>query len=99
LLEKAAEAYNLRDIIPCTACRYCMDCPSGVDIPGMFELYNGYAVSKNKEGFLEAYNEINVGERADCCTACGLCAPLCPQSIDIPGKMEKIKNLVAKFSK
>ena len=99
LLEKAAEAYNLRDLIPCTACRYCMDCPSGVDIPGMFELYNGYVVSKNKEGFVSAYNDSDAGERADSCTACGQCAPLCPQSIEIPEKMEMIKNLVAKFSK
>jgi uncharacterized protein len=99
LLAKAAEAYNVRDLIPCTACRYCMDCPSGVDIPGMFELYNGFVMSKNKAGFVEAYLETKADERADNCIVCGQCAPRCPQSIDIPGKLEMIKNLVEKFSK
>ncbi len=99
LLEKAAEAYNLRDLIPCTACRYCMDCPSGVDIPGMFELYNGYVISKNKEGFLEAYMETQADLRADNCIVCGQCAPRCPQAIEIPEKLEMIKNLAEKFGK
>lgn len=99
IVDKAAQAYNLKDLIPCTACRYCMDCPSGVDIPGMFELYNSYVVSKNKEGFLNAYNETESGERAENCIACGACVPLCPQGIDIPGKMEMIKGLIEKFGK
>jgi len=99
VVEKAAEAYNLKDLIPCTNCRYCMDCPSGVDIPGMFELYNGYVMSKNKEDFVRMYNETFEGERAENCIACGTCAPHCPQSIDIPGKLGIIKDLIEKLKK
>ncbi len=99
IIEKAAEAYNLKDLIPCTSCRYCMDCPSGVNIPGMFELYNSYVMSKNKEGFVRMYNDTLDGERAEYCISCGTCAPHCPQNIDIPEKLGMIKGLVGKFAK
>ena len=35
-LEKALEVYRKTKLIPCTGCRYCMDCKQGVDIPKMF---------------------------------------------------------------
>ena len=97
VLEKAAEAFNLKDLIPCTACRYCMDCPFGVDIPGVFKLYNDYVVSKNKEEFLMAYTKTKTDSGAQKCTKCGQCAPRCPQFIDIPGQLETINNLVEKM--
>jgi predicted aldo/keto reductase-like oxidoreductase len=97
VVEKAAEAYNLKDLIPCTACRYCMDCPSGVDIPGVFKLYNSYVASKDKEEFLTAYTKTKADSGADKCTKCGQCNPRCPQFIDIPGQLELIKKLVEKM--
>lgn len=41
-LEQAVAASRLSGAIPCTACRYCMDCPVGVDIPKVFRVYNHY---------------------------------------------------------
>lgn len=97
VLAKAAEAYNLRDLIPCTACRYCMDCPSGVDIPGLFEIYNGYVRDKDKQQFIRMYKQMPAAAQAEHCTQCGVCAPQCPQGIDIPAKIDHIDNLFIKF--
>ncbi len=35
----ARDIYDLK-AIPCTACGYCMPCPYGIDIPGVFAHYN-----------------------------------------------------------
>jgi predicted aldo/keto reductase-like oxidoreductase len=40
IIEDLAEIYRKKIIVPCTACRYCMPCPSGVDIPQNFALLN-----------------------------------------------------------
>ena len=81
---------NLADGIPCTGCRYCMDCPSGVEIPTVFSLYNQYALNQNKEVF----DEIDATARAEQCIACGQCMEHCPQSIPIPEKMAMIAELI-----
>lgn len=40
VIETLAGIYRKKIIVPCTACRYCMPCPSGVDIPQNFALLN-----------------------------------------------------------
>ena len=33
--------------VGCTNCKYCMPCPRNVDIPGVFRIYNNYAMYVN----------------------------------------------------
>lgn len=40
IVEKIADIYRKKMIVPCTACQYCMPCPSGVNIPQNFALLN-----------------------------------------------------------
>lgn len=92
ICQNAAAMINKSDIIPCTGCDYCSDCPKDVKISTIFSVYN-----KSKTGELteeqsrEAYNKIDIG--ADACISCGKCASHCPQSIKIPSMLEKIKSL------
>ena len=89
-LDKAVEAFNVSDLIPCTSCRYCMDCPQGVDIPGAFSRYNLYAMYGDAKAYKESLAKLDEAARETHCVACGKCRHNCPQGIDIPAMLQKI---------
>ena len=92
ICKNTANLINKSDIIPCTGCDYCADCPKGVKISTIFSVYNRY---KNGELSLnvsrEEYRKIDVN--ANACVSCGKCKSHCPQIIDIPKMLSKIKEL------
>ncbi|MBQ3141566.1 MAG: aldo/keto reductase [Clostridia bacterium] len=96
LINKALEAFRSEVMIPCTGCRYCMDCPQGVEIPQMFTLYNALAVDKRVSSFKERMGKVEPEKRAHNCIGCGVCATHCPQRIDIPARMNDIAQLEIK---
>ncbi len=87
-LKKADEVFHTMPLVGCTGCRYCMPCPFGVDIPGTFSAYNS-SVYSGKKNAKQAYEALS--GNAELCRACGKCVSACPQSIDIPAQMKKIK--------
>ncbi len=88
----AAAMMNEKDIIPCTGCDYCADCPKGVKISTVFSVYNKLKTEEfTQEQAKEQYAAIDVN--ASECVNCGKCASHCPQSIKIPEKLSKIKEL------
>lgn len=89
-LDEALAIYKKTKFIPCTGCRYCMDCPAGVDIPLAFRTANRFASDKN----LEAFKADMEQARPDACIACGLCLDKCPQGIAIPDKMENFCTML-----
>ena len=76
--------------LPCTSCRYCLPCPQGVDIPGVFELFNDAHIYGEPFRQRLFYGWLDDTSRADRCTARGQCEPLCPQSIEIIAELEKV---------
>lgn len=94
-LERAADAYRAAGAIPCTGCGYCMDCPSGVNIPRVFSIYNHYRVNHNRLYFDHGCRSLLPTERAQNCVGCGVCKSHCPQKIDIPMWMETISEFTA----
>jgi predicted aldo/keto reductase-like oxidoreductase len=100
VIDKALAAYRKSAAISCTACRYCMDCPQGVDIPKVFAVYNNYfAGIANKRMFNDfvfdmEYSLLGNEKQASHCIACNQCSGQCPQKIDIPHWMETIDNVI-----
>ena len=95
-------------LVKCTACNYCMPCPYGINIPGIFKFYNDnitagtYVKSKEQEHYararrkyLLAYNEaIPTVRQADHCIACRRCERDCPQNIRIPDELRRIDKYI-----
>ena len=95
-------------LVKCTACNYCMPCPYGINIPGIFKFYNDnitagtYVKSKEQEHYararrkyLLAYNEaIPTVRQADHCIACRRCERDCPQNIRIPDELRRIDRYI-----
>ncbi|MDR0599319.1 MAG: aldo/keto reductase, partial [Treponema sp.] len=94
VIRAALDAYRRSAAIPCTACRYCMDCPAGVNIPELFAIYNRHH-TRGKNVFLGIdYRTLGEDHQAHHCTRCGQCAQVCPQGLDVPALLEKVKTLV-----
>jgi len=80
--------------VDCTGCAYCMPCPSGVDIPHNFQLYNDYFMFPGREFCSFFYgNLMPAQERASGCVECGDCMDKCPQQIDIIRELKEVHGL------
>ncbi len=90
VLEKALKEYKKRFQIPCSACRYCMPCPFGVDIPDNFSQYNTKAKNGDMQPYISQY-EMMGAAAAKNCTGCGACLSKCPQGLDIPHLMAQFE--------
>jgi predicted aldo/keto reductase-like oxidoreductase len=95
VINEAVAAYRLASPVPCTACRYCMDCPAGVDIPKVLAIYNNFRRKRGddpigRRQFDLEYGILGEQKHAGNCVKCGQCAPHCPQMIDIPAWMTTI---------
>lgn len=110
-LENVAESMKDSQNIPCTDCKYCMPCPYGIDIPGIFLHYNKCVnhgnISKSsldvnyekaRRAFLVGYDRsVPKLRQADHCIGCGQCTSRCPQGISIPLQMRRIDDYVEKL--
>ncbi|MDR1739505.1 MAG: aldo/keto reductase [Bacteroidales bacterium] len=104
VLDKVTDILVNSDYVQCTDCQYCMPCPYGLDIPGVFKHYNrivndgNMLKTSNDEHYKEARKAFLVGydrsvpklRQASHCIDCNICKPLCPQAIDIPSEMKRI---------
>ncbi len=108
LLEDTAQRYLRYPLIGCTDCLYCMPCPYGLDIPGIFKHYNKCINEGNvsatsgdadyrraRRAFLVGYDRaVPRLRQAAHCIGCRECVAHCPQSIDIPAQLRKIDAYV-----
>jgi hypothetical protein len=91
VVSKARDAYFSLKPIPCTACRGCMPCPQGIDVPRVFEIYN----DAQMYGDIVTARFIFKMERhdLDSCNECGTC--VCGKNIPIPDWLKKANTRLA----
>ena len=89
VIEKVKMIYRQRIRVDCTACGYCMPCPSGVNIPGCFDYFNNHHMYGKEEN----YRFLAAGQRASACTECGACEAHCPQCLPIPELLKEVRNV------
>lgn len=83
--------------VPCTACRYCTtNCPMGLDIPKLLELYNEFTFSGG--GFLAPMmvSAMHPDKRPTACLRCRACEKMCPQNIKISEVLDDFAEKLAK---
>lgn len=95
LYNQARLFYVRKMAVLCTHCGYCMPCPQNVNIPMSFWVYNDACMFGHVEQYKRDYRWF-VGDdsRADKCVGCGICTSKCPQQIEIPAQLQKVKELL-----
>ena len=84
LMDDVRAAYLSRTKVGCTGCRYCMPCPNGVNIPGIFSSWNNVSLYDTDPKWDWGLRQIKEqGSGADRCVGCGACETACPQHLDI----------------
>jgi hypothetical protein len=110
-MERMATQMMEYPTVNCTDCKYCMPCPWGIDIPGIFKHYNTSVTEgrypqsqeqkdyqKLKRAYLVSYDRaIPTLRQAEHCIHCGECLPHCPQSIQIPRELQRINRYIEKL--
>lgn len=87
---EALAAYRKSGAVPCTACKYCSPCPTGVNIPRNLALHNQVKGGLPLFHAKLVYDAMSEDERASNCVHCGVCRKKCPQQINIPQLMAEI---------
>ena len=91
-VEKVTEIFKAQDIIPCTACKYCIDgCPMNIAIPDLFACMNAKKLFHDWNSSYY-YNKVHTqnGGKASDCIKCGKCEKACPQHLQIRELLEEV---------
>jgi hypothetical protein len=87
-VQKVCDIFRMQDLIPCTACRYCVEgCPMHIAIPELFACLNAKRCFHN-----DIYKPQAV--KASACIKCGKCEQSCPQHLKI---RELLVDVAAEF--
>ena len=91
-LEEVKNCIREKEKVGCTGCRYCMPCPKGVDIPGIFRCYNAMYTEGKSAGRFQFAQTVSLSKEppfATQCVGCGKCEQHCPQGIPIREKLKE----------
>ena len=87
-IARVCEVLQSLQLIPCTACRYCMDeggCPKAIRIPEILAARNTHEVfhNWNTKYYYNTVLTVSGHGKASDCIGCGHCESVCPQHLPI----------------
>lgn len=91
-VNKVQEIFHKMNMIPCTACRYCVEgCPKQISIPDLFAIMNIKQLHHDWNADYY-YEEVHTapGRRASDCLKCGKCEKICPQHLPVRKLLEEV---------
>ena len=108
MLQRVREIITGGDYVQCTECNYCMPCPYGIDIVGIFGHFNRAVTAGNvvrrsddpnfaraRRRFLIGYDRnVERKRQAASCIECGICNTKCPYRINIPAELRRVNEYV-----
>jgi len=99
LVDRVARRYREIMKVACTGCGYCQPCPSGVNIPESFSLFNLFHTFGNQQApffYALRMGGVLTGQPnyASLCSQCRDCVQKCPQGLEVPDLLEQV---VAEF--
>jgi len=94
-LEQAGDIYHSLIRVPCTLCRYCSECPQGIDIARIMRVYNNSAAMDPVAAEKQYREIISLGKE---CITCGYCEDVCPQDIRIMKTLREAAKYFAGIS-
>ena len=97
-VERVQQIFRSKNLIPCTACRYCTDgCPKQLAIPDLFAVMNAKQIHQDWNADYYYHSVYTTpGHLAADCIKCGKCEKVCPQHLPIRELLEKVS---AQFDK
>ncbi|MDR3207281.1 MAG: aldo/keto reductase [Oscillospiraceae bacterium] len=96
-LRGIAQAFDKLPLIPCTQCRYCADCPQGIDIAELFGKYNRFMQYQQGWGLHNYVLNTPEEHKATACVQCGYCESRCPQGIEIPKELVRVHEAAVRL--
>lgn len=96
-LKKVVDVFRSTNMIPCTACHYCVEenhCPRKIRIPDLFACMNSKMIFHNWNAnfyYEDVVTADGYGKASDC-IKCGGCERVCPQHLPIRDLLQQVAS-------